>query len=55
MRGRAWIGDGPKRKFSLGMLAKGSGRTTVAEVVAIVVVVVGGLDCFGEGGVQERR
>ncbi len=33
MLGRCWIGDGPKRKSSLGMLAKGSGR-----VMAVILV-----------------
>lgn len=32
MRGRFWMGEGPKRNDSLGMLAKGSGRVMLAIV-----------------------
>lgn len=32
MRGRGWRGDAPKRKFSRGMLAKGSGSVTTVIV-----------------------
>lgn len=51
--GRYWIGEGPKRNVSRGMLSKGSGSWTVGNLafsgirLAMVVIVLGAKPTVG--------